>query len=268
MSDSDSFAGVLKTTGNGLVTGNERLLATIRWWTLGVLVSIQALLAFLHIAITWAEPGTYPDPIVRLVHLDREGNLPTWFSTGQLILLGLSFFFISILVSGRRHGRWMVQIWLICGVGAFFLSADEAAGLHEALSFLLMKVFDGAPPDSCLYALGDFPSYYWLLVYGPVGVLVGVFLIRWFWRELGPARGMAILGLCLFFLGAVVLDYLEGRYGDLEHEPMALSLFGIAHRLDVFLVEEMMEMAGVTLLIAAMLRHASLLVIGKQANPS
>lgn len=218
------------------------------------------LLSLLHMAVTWPEGGILPRAIVQLVHVDREGNLPTWFSASEILILALVFFAISCVEAGRQGRAWAAIVWCACGAASAFLSADEAAGIHEAVGDLAGDYFRSAEPGSYTFYLSYFPSYYWALFYVPIGVpLLGAFG-RFAWRELAGSRLMATSGLLAYVAGAVVLDHIEGRYGNPEHQPILLELAGHAFRFDIFLVEELLEMTGVLILIDVFLGHLAQMV--------
>ena len=114
--------------------------------------------------------------------------------------------------------------------------------------------------------LKQFDSYYWALVYVPIAVPIGIFLGVYFWHKLGPARIWAIGGMVVFLIGAVVLDHLEGRYGNSGHYRIEMDLLGMHFHFDIFLLEELMEMIGITMIINALLHHLSNIVLAVQSS--
>jgi len=251
-----------------LIRFTEHQLATLRRRIIGTLLVSEALLALLHIIFNWGLIGdSIPKKISRLFHVDHERSLPTWFSVSQLTLLALILILIFSLERYRSvhsRGNWL---WLIFAAGAVFLSFDESAGIHEKVGSLVNAYFfDDARQGTFLYMLKQFPSYYWVLVYVPIVVPIGIFLGVYFWHKLGPARSWAIGGMVIFLTGAVVLDHLEGRYGNSDHYRIAMDMFGMHFRFDIFLLEELMEMIGVTMIINAFLHHLSNLILAMQPS--
>lgn len=252
-------------TMQGLLAASVPLVASsflqlfdrVRRRTIGMLLAMEALLAILHIAFTWPGPDTYPARLVEWFHVDREGNFPSWFSASQLVLLALVFAGIAIMDAHQRRRAALIGFWWLCVAGALFLSADEAIGVHESIGTLLEERFEGAEHGSLLGELSRFPSYYWMLIYIPIAVPVLLVVVHVLWRELHGSRTIALLGIVSYVTGAVVLDYLEGRYGTSDHQPIPLRFVGHSLAIDVFLVEELMEMVAVTLIIAALLRRVS-----------
>lgn len=222
---------------------------------LRALWAVQILLAWLHAMITWAPPDTYPQALVRLVHLDREANLPTWFASSQLLLLAALFGGIALLETTRGQRTRRLWPWLACAAGATFLSIDEAATLHEALGTFIEQAVDRAPAGSFLRWIGKFPSYYWVLVYVPIGLPVAILCVRFLGREITRSRGLALAGVTIYLFGAVVVDAIEGSYGAPNHNGFVVGTAGGAFTIDLVLIEECLEMAGVTLLIRVAGRH-------------
>ena len=250
-----------------LVRFTEHQLATLRRRIIGTLLVSEALLALLHIIFNWGLIGSIPKNISRLFHVGRERSLPTWFSVSQLTLFALILILIFLLKRYRSvhsRGNWL---WFIFAAGALFLSLDESAGIHEKLGSLAHTYFfDDARKGTFLYMLKQFPSYYWALLYVPIAVPIGIFLGVYFWHKLGPARSWAIGGMVIFLIGAVVLDHLEGRYGNSGHHRIAMDMFGMHFKFDIFLLEELMEMIGVTMIINAFLHHLSNLILAMQPS--
>lgn len=232
---------------------NTQLVGPIALKTILILGAVQALLAVLHITVVWQDDGTLPGRLTRFVHLDREGNLPTWFSSTQLLCLGAAFFSLYLLDRSPRR-FWL---WAICAVGAILLSLDEGAALHELLGTLLGLAFGHASDGTWLKDLQDFPSYYWILIYVPFVLPIGVFLLVSVVKRIGKNRYLLFTGALLYVLGALVLDFLEGRYGASNHTGLPIVLDGQRYLLDIFLIEEMLEMFGVTLVLSAIVQHAA-----------
>jgi hypothetical protein len=157
--------------------------------------------------------------------LGQERNLPTWWNTA--LLLGIV---AVLLLAARLHdGRHLPtrRSLLVAALAVAYLSADEAAQLHEQF---------GAPTESWLEQRGiDLPTYTWL-VPGAAIALVGVVLfVRWC-RTLPPAvRSPCALGLGLYGAGALGAEGINGwlRKRDAEYPYVAGTL-----------VEEWLEMGG------------------------
>jgi hypothetical protein len=220
----------------------------VRWLTIGILLAAQAVLVALHVGFTWARAGTYPVETVLWFDVGYEANLPTAFSVGQLVMLATV---AAVIARRKRSGA----TWYVVALAALFLAADEAFEIHEALGTWLGGLVERSSNRSPIHSLRSFGSYYWILLYGPIAAVGSVALTAFLYRELRPGWRLASSGLLLCLLGALGLDYLEGRYGTPNHDRIPILLFGRFFRFDVFLVEECLEMFGVTLMIAGLMAH-------------
>jgi hypothetical protein len=168
--------------------------------------------------------------IVRLLDLDGEFNLPTWFSSSQLLLLAFTALVAWKLDSGRwldRHG------WLLLGLLFLYLSVDETAIIHESFGAAATKQFHWT-------WWGD---NFWVIVFWPL-ILIGIAsLVFVFWRKLKQRRAAlfaSILGSGLWIL-ALCLEVLE------KWLVSNSSLSGLGGKL-LMVNEEFCEMAGATIL--------------------
>jgi hypothetical protein len=205
-----------------------------------------AAIGLMHATVTWFLAEELPW-LVNYVHLDHERNLPTWVASTQLALLAGHFACMGFMAAPR--GRTPTQLaWFLCAAAALFLSLDEATGLHEAAGVIVGEATRDAEGSSLSSVIHRYPSYYWAVVYVPLGVPLLALAARFFWRELAAVRWrvIAALGCCVF--GAVILDQIEGRYGTPDHAWIQVG----ALVFDVFLAEELFELIGVALLVSAL----------------
>ncbi len=214
-------------------------------------ILVEILLSLGHIWVTWYPALEHHRKLVRFFHFDREGNLPTWFSSTQFLVLGALFAALYFLERHKRIGK----IWLICMAAAVFLSLDEAAAFHELLGTYFGIWSRGAPEGTWLNNLQYFPSYYWMLIYLPIVLPLSILILRVLYKELGHEFGKVLTGGFIFILGAVVLDFLEGRYGMDNHKGILIHGNSGTALIDTALIEEFMEMFGVSLIIYAFIRH-------------
>lgn len=232
-----------------------------------ILITIEVTLMILHTWVVRSPPGTHSKEFWQFFHLDREGNLPTWFSSSQFFLLAIVFAAIFLVERYDSPARRTARVWLLCAVGALFLSIDEAAALHEMVGTILGSALHSAEPGSWVSDLGQFPSYYWTLIYVPIVVpAAGVVLII-LWRRLGRERHAVVGGALCAFVGAVVVDFLEGRYGTPDHTLIPVTVSGMEFLFDIFLLEEFLEMFGVSLILGAFVQTLSNRIMWKSRLP-
>ncbi len=164
--------------------------------------------------------------VAQFVDMDREMNLPTWWSSLQLSLVAILLLTVAVLC--RR--LWPV----IAAAGFALLSLDEFAMIHELI---------GVWVDQNVVARSDTifsTSGIWFLICAPLFV-VAFGLVAWMaWKDL--RRDMKVIkllaaGIGLFLLGAVVVESFSNLTPWMSWQ----------YRVQV-LVEESFEMVGVTLM--------------------
>lgn len=175
----------------------------------------------------------------KLFDLDAEMNIPTWYSSAQLLLVGL-------LLGVFAWAQWdrtkiKASFGLLGAAGLFFLfSMDEVATLHENLGGKLVFYLKARNHGSVftLYA-------FWAAMLTPV--LVWLWCVasatREHWRG-RPAIGWKFVVGFAVFLGSAV-----------GFELLWISVFGgnpSDSPIEVY-IEEVGEMIGVTILVWAAL---------------
>jgi hypothetical protein len=174
------------------------------------------------------------------LNLDREMNLPTWYST---FMLALSAFLLELIARGKREEqdrfwrRWRLLSWIF-----WFLAADEILSIHEVLII---------PQVAQTLHLPWFLHSMWVI---PGMMLVGVFLWK-YWpftrslplrsrRHLVMAAGLYIGGaLGMEMVGSYVAEW-QGQ----QHLPYAL----------LAMTEEILEMMGIVVFIYGLLSYMSM----------
>jgi hypothetical protein len=171
------------------------------------------------------------------LNLDREMNLPTWYST---FMLACSAMLLGLIARGK-HGeqdrfwrRWQLLSWIF-----WFLAADEILSIHEVL--IIPKVANALHLPWFLHSM-------WVI---PGMVLVGVFLWKYwpFTRSL-PRRSRQHLAIAagLYIGGALGMEMVGSYVAELQgqqHLPYAL----------LATVEEVMEMMGIVVFIYGLLDY-------------
>lgn len=140
-----------------------------------------------------------------LFDLDAEQTIPDWFSALQLALVGLVFM-LKARQPDVAHGL-SPRFILLVGAGFLFLSADEAASIHERIGALLKKT-RSAPGFKGGHGL-------WMLPYAVLGLLllwanlrsVAIMLTRYRRASLLMLGGFGVI-----LVGAVGLEALSYQY--------------------------------------------------------
>ncbi len=116
--------------------------ARIRGITRWLLAAVAALLV-LHI-VRLNTPREMSPTTLRMVidefHFDREGNVPTWFSSTLMTVAAALM--IGIGVRARRAGERFPRRWIAMGLIFVLLSLDESASFHEMLIHPLRERLD------------------------------------------------------------------------------------------------------------------------------
>ena len=169
--------------------------------------------------------------------LGDEANLPTYFSSGILLLAAGLLAWIARVQ--RRREAPFARHWLALALVFAFLSVDEAAMLHEFVYKAIMAV----------WGRGSGVFYHVWVVPFLIGVLaLGVVYAR-FLLHLPPRyRRLFVAAAAIYVGGALGLEMVEGALLDAQGEK------GLVY--EVFIViEEAMEMGGVLVFVYALLHY-------------
>lgn len=239
-----------ETYGQGARDAPSRLPAWARPRRVGRSLAVAiAALAVLSVAEQFAIHVLGHDHLEEFlvaVDLDAEGNLPTWFASVTLLAAAGLAAWIGALTrawGARYAGHWRALAVLLAA-----FSADEVARLHEHLG-RLQPLLDTHGP---LY-------FAWVLP-GSLAALAGVVLFARFHRHLpAPTRRGLALATVLYFTGALVVEALGGWRAE------TMGMNNMTHSL-IATVEEVLELAGVAVLVVALLRHVETFPVPAEAS--
>jgi hypothetical protein len=176
------------------------------------------------------------DRTIKTFDLEKETNIPTWYSSATLLLCAGLLAVIGAAKKGsgdRYAGRWY-------GLSIIFLllSVDELATLHEKVSARLSNV---------LHTGGIF-YYAWVI---PAAVFLIVFGLAYlkFWIDLpADTRWLFFAAGFMYLTGAFGLEMVEGLHNSLYSTTDVLSaILGSA--------QDVIEMLGVLVFIYALMRY-------------
>ena len=187
--------------------------------------------------------------MVRMLNVNEERNVPSWFSSDLLAGAGVVALMAAAL--SIKHGApWRFQ-WATIGLLFFLLSLDETASFHEMAS---------APVRNAL-GIGGILYFAWVIPGAAFVLLLAVIFLPFVLALPRGVRLWVIVSAGTFVAGALGFETL----GSLERQHdgtiqtfayMALST-----------CEEGLEMVGVALFIAAVLRYIELTFpLGKTAS--
>lgn len=224
------------------VDGDDRSVTSAAWRRLRLIrtflvllipVSALALTSYLlWRAIAQSMPETYADIHFWFYFFDvgREINVPTWFSAGLWILIGVLTGYYA-----RRATRFRFS-WGFFSFVAVFLSLDETLELHERLDVIGNQLAPYLPVQ-----LG----FTWVIP----GVLIAAILCAVLLRLVLSLPRPVMLGLI-----ASGVVFVGGSVGAESLSGMALVNGGSAPSFFVLtLIEETLEMTGLALCLASLL---------------
>ncbi|MEP0956034.1 hypothetical protein NC995_06040 [Leptolyngbya sp. FACHB-1515] len=175
--------------------------------------------------------------IYRLLNVNNEANIPTWYSTIALLVCVLLLALIATLKQQQNdrftnHWRGLALLFLL-------LSLDEAASLHEKLNPFMRSLLN----------VDDNLLFLWVI---PGSIFAGAIAL-FYWKFLmslpSQMRNLILFSAALYLSGAIGLELLTGF--------AVLNISGL-HQLLLALVvaiEELLEMLGILLFIRALLLY-------------
>jgi hypothetical protein len=176
--------------------------------------------------------------LLRLLWVDQEGNLPTWFSS--TLLLAGAILAIIIAKTTRDDGRPHVSWHLVAGL-LLVLAIDEVAGMHEILASYSRRAGGfGFFPENGL-------TFGWVLLAMPPVIVVCWLAARFFRTLAGPVRNRLGAGLAIFLAGALGVEALTGQIVGLDTSNWLYLVFST--------IEEGAEMIGVVVFLDGLLGH-------------
>ncbi len=199
-----------------------------------ILVIAGALVALLGLGVELAHARSHApavEVLVGFLSLSYEGNLPTWYAASLLLLCAVMLGVVASEIpsggSGRRH-------WWALAILFGFMSLDEAAEMHEHLGGLI--------------GTGGVLYFDWVIPAAVVVALVGLAYLP-FLRQLPPrTRNRFVLAGAIYVGGALLMELPLGWWTERHGaENLGYAL--------IDWVEEVLELAGVSGFLAAILDH-------------
>jgi hypothetical protein len=175
--------------------------------------------------------------LVPLFYVDREANLPAWYSSMTLLLSAALLW--SIASDARRAGRPHARLWAALAAVFLLLSIDEAAGVHETVSVLI----GGLVPDAGVL-------FFAWVVPGALFVLgMGAVYFRFLLHLPPRTRALVVVAGGCFCFGALGMEMATGYYMSLHDTKRSLAYLLLTHG------EELLEMVGVAVFVYALLDY-------------
>ena len=205
------------------------------------LLVTSGVVVLLYLAVTvaaWrlqlAAPGSPPIAALQWFDVGAERNVPTAWSAALLLASAVT----AALLAARARAR-SGSGWVLVAVTCAFLALDESFELHERLGGLGASVAD------------DRLHFAWVVPGAALAAVVGLVLLRRLRSQPLQVRRRLVVAGVVYLAGALVLETVSGT---------ALRAYGAGGKVYTLVIsaEEGLEMAGASLLLAALvlqLRH-------------
>jgi hypothetical protein len=165
----------------------------------------------------------------RLLNLNNEGNIPSWYSSLSLLLS--SGLLAAIGLEKRAQRAPFATHWMILAGIFVYLSLDEAAEIHEMGMDLLAS-----------FHLTGHLYYSWVILGGLFVTIVGISYLRFLGHLPVTTMRLFLVSGSLYVGGAIGIEMI-GAHWDFLHGQESLT-----YALLVAL-EETMEMSGIAVFI-------------------
>lgn len=183
--------------------------------------------------------------IHRLFDLDKEMNIPTWFSCLQLFLIGILLLFLC-----RYHERKKPPTSLfvsLFGLIFIFLSLDEFSKIHENVTRILVKV-EWIPRFHGNHGI-------WIFLYLILGMIIVLATFRNISAMFKHYRRESLIifvGMVIFLFGAVGMEII-GYYLKSKKDLLFLYTAEVG-------IEEFCEMLGGSIILYGTILYSFLKV--------
>lgn len=204
-----------------------------------ILTAIAIWIVLANFAGNFIDQVSYNPKVFRIMnkfYLDRESNLPTYFSSTLLLLSASLLGFIAILKN--RGDRRYTSHWLVLSFILLYLSIDEASQIHELLNKPVRMAFDTS---------GTF-YFAWVIPAFIAVVIVAISYFR-FLLHLPKKTGVQFaLGGLIYVSGAIGGELLSAWY-IANYSNTNLTYYSISS------LEETLEIVGVIVFIYGLLEY-------------
>ena len=204
------------------------------------MLSVIGLLLFANILglmSKWVFHNPYLYGLIDLIDFDSEKNLPTLYSSLQLIIASS---LLAIIASQHKSSGENYLLWFVLAAIFLYLGIDEFVQIHERFVVSVREDFQ----------LTGLFHFAWVVPYG-IGVLALVIIYSRFLLRLPrkTARWFVASG-AIFVSGAIGFEMLSARHF------VAYGLDNATYSI-IYTCEEALEMLGIAMFIYALLVYVS-----------
>ncbi len=167
--------------------------------------------------------------LIKLFWLDREYNIPSWFSSCILWSCGAALLIIAAIHQSKK-GQFS-RHWFLLGMAFLLISMDEAVAIHE---WMIIPIRESLGVSGIFYFAWIIPA----LVLIVIGGLAYIPFLRYLPKNL---RRLFLVSAVFFISGAIGMEMLGGAASSGE---IGIWVYQI-----VMPIEELLEMFGVVLFL-------------------
>jgi len=174
--------------------------------------------------------------LVRMFFLDNENNIPTFFSTGILLLSACLLAVIAVLK--KREKASFAGHWITLTIIFLLLSMDEASSTHELLT---------SPVRYLLHTSG-FLYFAWVIPGMAFALIIAMFYWKFLMNLPPKTRWVFVAAAIVYLAGVIGTELVAGWYVELYGRNNLTYSF-------LAMLEEILEMFGVIVFVYALLDY-------------
>ncbi|MEL6439211.1 MAG: hypothetical protein AAFQ80_08180 [Cyanobacteria bacterium J06621_8] len=179
----------------------------------------------------------YRDDWMKVFNLDRELNLPTWYSA---LMLGFCSLLLRFIALGKKQqGDRYTRDWRLLSVIFSLMAIDEVVSLHEIL--IIPEVSEALNLPWFLHSMWVIPGTVFVVWFGN--------RYRQFLANLPSSFGRQFTLAALVYIGGALIMEMIG-----SHVAESLGQQTLIYAL-IATIEEIMEMSGVVIFMAGLFRY-------------
>lgn len=177
--------------------------------------------------------------LIRLFNLDREGNIPTYFSASLLLFAALLLWIIGVMKKTSR-APYALQ-WTILAFTFLYLAVDEAGRIHELLNRPTKELLGNLTTGILYFA-------WWVIPGVAIALVFGLLFLKFFLHLPLQIKLFVLLAAILYIGGAIGVELIGSRYAE-QHGVENLTYNMITT------LEETLEMAGVITFVRTLMAY-------------
>jgi len=186
-----------------------------------------------------------------------------------MLFAGITLLIIYSLFKREKNNRWKALGWLMIALFFIYMAADDGLFIHERLGSIIREISEARGYNQVIEVFEFYPSYSWQLLLGPFFAVMGLFIVIFLWKQLEEMklRRYIFMGLVCLSI-AVVMDFIEGMNVPTPLVYMKNITNWENYTLMHFwrLIEETLEMIGITSMWYVFLKYLYKILKGKKIN--